>query len=114
MDPIINEKLNAMFVERSFYQTHDFSSLDALYAQLVRAIPGLTKDDLAAFLVSIGQVLGMGGDGELSEDALDDVAGGMSIMPLVMVGGVIFAAKGAGRKVFPAIGGALRWMKSRR
>lgn len=110
MNPIINEKLNTMFAEKAFYENHDFSSLDALYTEVVVEVPDLTKDELAAYLTAIGQALEKNTDGELSVDDLDEVAGGIGIMTLIVAGGVIYAAAWAGSKVGPAIGEAIYWM----
>lgn len=113
MNPIINEKLNAMFAQKAFYENHDFSSLDALYAQVAAEVPDLTKDDLAAYLAAVGQALEKNKNGELTEEALDEVAGGVGIMTLIVAGGVIYVAGWAGSKVGPAIGEAIYWMTNK-
>lgn len=109
MNPVINEKLNTLFSEKAFYESHDFSSLDALYTQVVAEIPELTKDDLAAYLAVIGKALEEA-NGEISEDELDNVAGGaIGLTTLIVAGCVIGLAGWAGSKVGPAIGEAIYW-----
>ena len=109
MNPVVIEKLNVLFAEKSFYETHDFTSLDALYNELVSEVPDLTKDELAAFLAEIGKALEKQENGELSEDALNDVSGGIGLTTLIVAGVVIGVAAWAGSKVGPVIGEAIYW-----
>lgn len=109
MTTVVNDKLNALFSEKEFLEASG-ASFDALYADVVSRIPEVTKEDLAEYVIAVGKAIDKN-NGELSEDALDDVAGGITLLAIVVGGVIIGVSAYAGAKVGPWIGEAIYYAR---
>ena len=111
MNTSINMKLNELFGDKSFYEKNaNVEKLDDLLGVVQMSIPEITKDELSQYLISLGKCLEKAqNEDELSEEELNDVHGGVPLIPFLVTCGVIAGAAYAGGVVGKWIGEAIYW-----
>jgi len=88
----INEKLNALLADPAFYQEgKDVTSVEDFVELLKKHDVELTVEEADAVLAQLGMLIAQQ-NGELSEDDLDNVAGGIV---KILIGGLAVTVKGA-------------------
>ena len=76
-----NEKLNELFSNRTFVESiKDLDNLPAIYDAVKAEAPEVTMDELKEYLETIS---GLIAQGEISEEALEDVAGGKGVLGII-------------------------------
>ena len=86
-----NTRLNAIFSDRAFLEVNkDLHDFDSIYAAVVARESGITRDELSMYLSNISKYLDEGSE-ELSEEQLEDVAGGSWEIAAAVVTCVSFA-----------------------
>ena len=105
------EKLTALLSEQSFFEEYkDLGNPDEIIAAIQSKVPEATADEIDQVLTAVSSTL-LQENGELSEDDLDDVAGGFAVT--ITVAGVITAVKIAAA-AGTVIGGAVWYWKHRK
>ena len=105
------ELLNKLFSDKEFLENNkDRTNLDEIYEAVVAVEPTITKEELDEYLVNLSENVEKHLNGELTEEALDDVAGGAVALTFTIVAGVIGGCYAAGL----AIGEAVAHYKNRK
>lgn len=81
----VEERINELFANSDFVdRIRDLDTFDAVFEAVSKEIPDATKSDLDAYFTKIGEHMSKG---ELTEDDLEDVSGGV-IGTLAVLGAV--------------------------
>lgn len=93
MNTVVMEKISALLSDKAFYETYkDVASAEELLAAVQKEVPEATPEEIDLFLSEVSEQL-QGGEEELSESELENVAGGFAIT--ITVAGVCAFIKGA-------------------
>lgn len=110
MNNAIMEKLGALLSDKEFYEKNKaVATNDELVALIRREVPEATEEEIDRFLTMVSEQLLSEGS-ELSEEELENVAGGFGIT--LTVAGVCAFIKGAA-VVGTAVGTAIWYYKHR-
>ena len=105
----MEKNLNKLFADKDFVEAHkDLTTLDEIYAVVVKEVPEVTKEELDEYLCKVSQQMENLENGELDESALEDVAGGAILETLAAAAGIITFCYGAGCAIGKAI---KKWRK---
>lgn len=111
MNNVVIGKMAALLSDKSFYEKNeDVATNEDIIAVIQREVPEATKEEIDQFLTMVSEQLQCEGN-ELSEEELDNVAGGFAIT--LTVTGVCAFIKGAA-VVGTAIGTAVWYYKHRK
>lgn len=111
MNNTVMEKLGALLSDKAFYENNkDVATTEDIIAVIQREVPEATAEEIDQFLTMVSEQLLREGN-ELSEEELDNVAGGFGIT--LTVAGVCAFIKGAA-VVGTAIGTAVWYYKHRK
>ena len=89
----INEKLNVLLADPAFYQEgKDVASVEDFMELLRKHDVELTAEEADAVLTQLGMLIAQQNSEELSEDDLDNVAGGLIKL---VIGGIAVTVKSA-------------------
>lgn len=110
MNNTVMEKLGVLLTDKAFYENNkDVATPEEIIAVIQREVPEATTEEIDQFLTMVSEQLQREGN-ELSEEELDDVAGGFAVT--LTVAGVCAFIKGAA-VVGGAIGTAVWYYKHR-
>lgn len=100
MNTVVMEKIGALLSDKAFYETYkNVATAEELLAAVQKEVPEATAEEIDQFLTKVSEQL-QGGEAELSENELENVAGGFGIT--LTVAGVCAFIKGAA-----VVGGAV-------
>lgn len=104
------EKLNELFGSAEFLEANkDLDNLEAVYEATLAYIPDLSKEELSAYLELISKNMDTG---EISEEDLENVAGGGILAVAAGIAGVCAAISGC-YKVGTGIGKFIYYISHR-
>lgn len=104
----VEERLNALFGNPEFLEKNaDKGNLDEIYAVVSAEMSDITREELEAYLVNVSKAMD---SGEMSEEALDNVSGGIGFLAACAAVAGVGAAVGACYKGGKAIGQAIYYL----
>lgn len=83
----LDQKLTALFQDASFAEeAKEFKTVEDMQYSLEKRGIAMSAEEITQLCVAIGKRVAQGDGEELSEDALDDVAGGFGIVTWTCIG----------------------------
>ena len=96
------EKLSALFSKENFFEVNkDVASAEEILQIVHKEYPDITAEELDDYLRELSAEMHKldGEDGELKEDDLENVAGGITLGTILLIGGAAYAGYKAGEKI---------------
>lgn len=104
----VEERLSMLFGNPEFLEKNaDKGTMDEIYAAVSAEMPDVTREEMETFLISVSKSMDVG---EVSEEALDNVSGGISFLAACAAVAGVGAAVSVCYKGGKAIGQAIYYL----